>query len=111
MESPTKEDVVRIAKEIAKEVIKVVREEHLKFHEPASIEQGLQESMSEELTASAWYQLRAKSAAEHGDHKTANLYNHIASEEARHYKEFNKRLTEVAVVNIEASYAINSRRN
>ncbi len=96
METITKEDVIKMAKEVAKEVIEAVREDRITFHEPASVRRGVQESMSEEITASMWYQLRAKNAAEHGDHKTANIYTHIAQEETHHYEQFNKRLIELS---------------
>jgi len=96
METPTKEDIIRMSHEIAKEVIDAVRADRLIYHEPASVRDGIQESMSEEVNASMWYQLRAKNAAENGDHKSANLYLHIAGQENHHYDELNKRLIELS---------------
>lgn len=87
----SKEEIVQIAKEVAGRVI----EERMVYHAPETVSQGLQESMGEELTASMWYQLRARHAQGHGDGETARLYNHIAAEENRHLEEFNKRLIEV----------------
>jgi rubrerythrin len=91
----SKEDIAEIAKVTAQAVIKAVREDKPIYHVPTSVQEGLEDSMEEELTASMWYQLRARHAAEHGFHDTAKLYNHIASEESLHYEELSKRLIEM----------------
>ncbi|MDP2729116.1 MAG: hypothetical protein Q8O55_01380 [Dehalococcoidales bacterium] len=92
----SKEEIVQIAKATAQEVINALHEDRLTYHEPETVRQGLQESLGEELTASMWYQLRARHARGRGDGETVKLYEHVAIEESRHYEEFNKRLIEVS---------------
>lgn len=86
----TKEEIREIALQVAAEVI----EKHLTYHDPKTVEQGLQQSFGEEMTASMWYQFRARHARGHGDEKTARLYEQIAAEENHHLEEFNRRLNE-----------------
>lgn len=95
MDDTLREEILKIAREVAREVIDAVREDRTLYQPPKTIAHGLQQSMGEELTASVYYQMRAKDAAKRGDHKTANLYNHIAAEENRHYEQYNKRLIEI----------------
>lgn len=92
----SREEIALIAKETAQEVVKTVREDRLTYHEPETVQQGLQEGLGEELVASMWYQLRAGHARCHGDEETAKLYEHIAAEENHHYEEFNKRLIKIS---------------
>jgi len=92
----SREEVAEIAKITAQAIIKTVREDRLTYHTPETVSQGLQESMGEELTASMWYQLRARDAQGKGDNETARLYKHIAAEENTHLDEFNKRLIEIS---------------
>jgi len=84
----SKDEIAQIAKEVARQVISDTQV----YRDPVSVSDGIRQTMGEELTASMWYQLRAKNASEHGDHKTADLYNHIAREENQHYEQLNKRL-------------------
>lgn len=55
----------------------------------------LRQSMGEELIASSVYQVRALTAQDAGDTKTAALYRHIAEEEDGHYGELALRLSEL----------------
>jgi rubrerythrin len=93
----SREEIDQIATAVATQVLKSIKVYASEYHPPENIQQGLQHSMGEELTASMWYQLRAKDAEARGDIKTAFLYRHIADEENVHYIEFNKRLTEITL--------------
>ena len=94
--SLSREEIDQIAKATAQEVVKTIREDRLTYREPKTVQQGIQESLGEELTASMWYQLRAKHARGHVDEETAKLYEHIAAEENQHYEEFSKRLNDIS---------------
>ena len=83
----SKEEIAQIAKATALEVIAA----RATFHKPATIVEGIQDSMGEEVIAYQFYQLRAKHARKLGDEVTAGMYEHIASEEFRHYEELSKR--------------------
>jgi rubrerythrin len=85
------EDIERIAKKVAEEVAITVGRDSRSYEAPKSVEEGLAQSMGEELTASMFYQLRARDARENGDITTAELYRHIAEEENQHFEEFNRR--------------------
>jgi len=87
----TREEIDQIAQKVAEEVTITIRRYTQSYEAPKSIQAGLAQSMGEELTASMWYQLRARDAKEKGDNITADLYNHIAIEENDHYVEFNRR--------------------
>ncbi|MDD5700418.1 MAG: ferritin-like domain-containing protein [Dehalococcoidales bacterium] len=65
------------------------------YQEPASVEEGLQDSMHEELTAAAWYRNRAANSEEHGDFVTSEMYLKIAREEEEHYLHFSNRRVEL----------------
>ena len=56
------------------------------------MQEGLQESMGEELTAANWYRQRMRYAFSQRDEPTAKLYEHIVDEEDKHYKEFSEQL-------------------
>lgn len=64
----------------------------LAFRPPRSVIEALQSSMQEEASAANWYRRRAAYAREHGDYESASLWEHIASEEAGHYREFKQRM-------------------
>lgn len=55
----------------------------------------LEKSAGEELKAAYDYRERAAFAREHGDVATAELYEHIAKEEDKHYEEFMSRARKI----------------
>ncbi len=91
----TREEIDQIAQKVAEDVSITIRRYSVSYEAPKSVQEGLAQSMGEELTASMWYQLRARDARERGDHKTADLYSHIAIEENDHYVQFNRRRDEI----------------
>jgi rubrerythrin len=91
----TREEVDQISQQIADNIAITIRRYSKSYEAPKSIQSGLAESMGEELTASMWYQLRARDAKDKGDSKTAELYYHIAEEENLHYIELNRRREEI----------------
>lgn len=91
----TREEIAQLAEASALEVINKLHRYPVTYHRPKTIQEGLQESMGEELTASNWYRERAKDARSRGDEKTALLYEDIAGDEDDHYREFNGRLDEI----------------
>jgi rubrerythrin len=93
----SREEIDQIAKAIAEELTITIRRYSQSYEEPKSVKEGLAQSMGEELTASMWYQLRARKAQDEGDTKTAELYRHIAEEENQHYNEFSRRRNELFV--------------
>jgi rubrerythrin len=60
-----------------------------------SIIEGLEKSMNEEQEAADTYLGRMKTAREAGDDETAQLYEHVISEEVEHKKEFSDRKEEL----------------
>jgi rubrerythrin len=91
----SREEIDQIAQKVAEEVTITIRRYAQSYEAPKSIQEGLAQSMGEELTASMWYQLRARDAKDKGDSKTAELYYHIAEEENLHYIELNRRREEI----------------
>ena len=91
----TRDDLKKIAAEIATEIVKAQHRYPLTYQQPETVGKGLRESMSEELTAANWFRERAQNAAAGGDSVTAELYEHIAGEEDEHYRQFNDRLGEI----------------
>ena len=92
----TKESVVELARVQAQIIINKLHRYAVTYRPPGSVQEGLQESMGEELTASFWYRERARHARQNGDDHTARLYEQIASEEDEHYREFNARADQVS---------------
>lgn len=92
----TAEQVTQLAKISAQMVVDKLHRYALTYQEPATIEQGLMESMGEELTATDWYRRRAKMARDLGDEQTALLYEDILNDEENdHYPRLAKRLEEI----------------
>jgi rubrerythrin len=93
----SREEIEEIAQVTAQEVINKLHRYAMTFQMPASVAEGLRESMGEELTAADWYLRRAKNArVVHGDEETAKLYEDIAKDEAQdHYVRFGQRLEEI----------------
>jgi len=92
----SREEIGSIAKETAEEIFKQLQMAQAIYREPTNVAHGLSQSMKEELIASMWYRQRAEHARSRDDEETANLYEHIAGEEASHYWELNKRFSELA---------------
>ncbi len=92
----SRDEINDIATKTAQEVINKLNRYTLVYQDPETLEQGLSQSMGEELTAANWYRARAKNARENNDNTTAARYEHIASEEDGHYREFGKRLAEMS---------------
>jgi rubrerythrin len=67
----------------------------LTYHEPKSVPEALESSMSEETTAADWYRRRAEYSEAKGDKKSALLWREIAGEEDGHYQQFEERAKEV----------------
>ena len=63
----TREEIDQIAEKVAQEVAITIRRYSQSYEAPKSIQEGLAQSMGEELTASMWYQLRARDAKEKGE--------------------------------------------
>jgi rubrerythrin len=91
----SREQIIDLAKITAQIVLDKMHRAPLVYQTPASIAEGLQHSMSEELTAANWYRERAKHAISLGDHATAEVYEDIARDEDDHYRQFNQRLNKV----------------
>ncbi len=93
----SREEINRIAMATAQEVVNKLHRYAITYHSPATVEEGLSESMGEELTAGDWYRRRAAEAREKfGDEATARLYEDIARDELDdHYLRFGKRLEEI----------------
>jgi len=94
----SREEIVDIAKSTAQAVLEGLHRYTVAYKEPETIEQGLQDSMIEERTAADWYHKRAEHTTTHSyprDQRTSALYEHIATEEDRHYDELNTRLQEL----------------
>jgi len=71
--------------EIPEEPVEVKPEEHdLPTHHYMKIEVALRKSISEEQEAAAAYIKRAAKCMEHGEHKLANLFEELASDEIVH---------------------------
>jgi len=90
-----REEISAVAKDIAEEIVRAQHRYPLTYKQPASVEEGLRESMGEELTAANWYRERAENSIARGDVVTADLYEHIAGEEDAHYGQFSDRLAEL----------------
>lgn len=92
----TPQEIQQIAKSTADEVIERIHRYPLEYKEPDNVEDGLRESMSEELTAADWYRRRAANARSKGDETTSQLYEKIANdEENEHYVWFSDRLKQI----------------
>ncbi len=65
------------------------------LREPDSIEDGLTQSMREETAATTNYRIRAEHARLNHDPDTAEVYDHIITEEIEHYHEFGQRLQQL----------------
>jgi rubrerythrin len=89
----TREEISEIAGQVADDLVVYINQSRTQFREPKTVEAGLKESMSEELTASMWYQLRARNARGFDDVETAQLYEELAREENGHYEELSRRLS------------------
>jgi rubrerythrin len=88
----TRDEISEIAGQIADDLVVYINQSRTQFREPKTVEAGLKESMSEELTASMWYQLRARNARGYDDVETAKLYEELARDENQHYEELGQRL-------------------
>jgi rubrerythrin len=90
------EEITQIAQKSAQTVLEGLHRYAVDYKEPATVEQGLQDSMVEEKTAADWYRRRAKNAADlHVDGETMALYQDIAVDEDEHYDRFQKRLQQL----------------
>lgn len=67
----------------------------LLYPNPVSVVNALQQSMDEEQTAVDWYSRRAIFSRQNGDWSSAELWEHIASEEGTHYNELRQRKEEL----------------
>lgn len=85
-------DVEAIGQATAQIVVEQLHRYSVKYQDPITIVEGLQDSMIEESTAAAWYRKRATDAQQKNDPTTAELYEHIAKEEDQHHQEFKARL-------------------
>jgi rubrerythrin len=84
-------EIREIAQICAHKVLEELHRYTVDYKEPKDIRQGLLDSMVEEKTAADWYRKRGMDARMKGDETTANLYEHVASEEGHHYQEFKER--------------------
>ncbi|MDD5510678.1 MAG: ferritin-like domain-containing protein [Dehalococcoidales bacterium] len=91
----SQQQIIDLSKQIAQQVVDKLHRAPLTYNTPATISDGLQHSMSEELTASNWYHQRAVHARNHGDNESARLYEDIAGDEDEHYREFSERLQQI----------------
>jgi rubrerythrin len=87
----SREEVESIAQATAQRVLENLHRYAIGYDVPITIVGGLRESMVEESTAANWYRRRAVDARLKEDIPTAALYEHIASEEDQHYREFHQR--------------------
>ena len=92
----SREEVEKIAQASAQRVLEGLNRYAVKYREPKTIEEGLQDSMVEESTAANWYRRRGMDARLKGDEATADLYEHVANEEGHHYQEFKERVSILA---------------
>jgi rubrerythrin len=74
--------------------LEVIKPKYIGMSDPASIEEGLRQSMREEETAIAKYGTRAANARLNGDDATARIYERVAKDEDNHYVAFGSRLNE-----------------
>jgi rubrerythrin len=88
----SREQIEQIASSTAQNVLENLHRYAVEYKAPSTIEEGLRDSMIEEKTATDWYMKRAKHARSMGDEATGGLYNHIAEEEEKHYREFARQL-------------------
>lgn len=88
----SREELEKIGQETAQRVLEALHRYTVTYEEPQSIEQGIRESMVEESTAANWYSRRGIDARLKDEVLTADLYEHIAKEEDRHYQELRQRL-------------------
>lgn len=91
------EEITQIANVSAQRVLEGLHRFAVEYKEPATIEQGLRDSMVEEKTAADWYRRRAAHAkfvrvAGHIEPTVPLLYEHIAKEEDRHYRQLEEAL-------------------
>lgn len=87
----SREEVSEIAQACAQKVLEELHRYTVHYKEPQSIEEGLRDSMVEERTAADWYRRRGMDARLKDDTETADLYEHVAKEEDKHYLEFKER--------------------
>jgi len=87
----SREDVEAIGQATAQKVLEQLHRYTVKYEAPITIVGGLEDSMTEESTAAAWYRKRATDARQKKDSTTAEIYEHIAQEEDQHHKEFKER--------------------
>jgi hypothetical protein len=92
----SREEVEKIAAATAQSVLENLHQYAVEYKAPATIEQGLRDSMIEEKTAIDWYRKRAKHAHSLKREDIKDLYEHIAEEEEQHYKEFAQELPYLA---------------
>jgi rubrerythrin len=92
----SRDDIQDIARATAQEVVNKLHRYHVVYQDPETVQQGLTDSIGEELTASFWYRERAKHARRLGDESTALLYEHISGQEDDHHREFNRRLAQIS---------------
>jgi rubrerythrin len=88
----SREQIEQIASSTAQNVLENLHRYAVEYKAPATIEQGLRESMIEEKTAVDWYKKRGEHARSQGSETTAGLYLHIAEEEEKHYREFSRQI-------------------
>lgn len=88
----SREEIEVIASSTAQNVLENLHRYAVEYKAPATIEQGLRDSMIEEKTAIDWYTKRAEHADNLNDGNIASLYQHIIREEKHHYDELKKRL-------------------
>lgn len=93
-------DIDQIAQATAQAVLEGLHYYSLKYRDPMTIVEGLNDSMIEESTAAAWYRKRAEDARRKNDPTTAEIYEHVAEEEDHHYQEFKERLQAIIGVKV-----------
>jgi rubrerythrin len=91
----TDEAAIRIGEIAARKVIDRLGVVPSSYRKPATVQEGLQDSQHEELTAAGWYRARAIDAEKAGDKESARLYYQIAKEEEEHFQHFSDREKEV----------------
>lgn len=94
----SREEIEKIAQASAQKVLEGLHRYSVRYKEPQSIGEGLQDSMVEERTAADWYRRRGMDARLKGDEVTADMYEHVAREEGQHYQKFKERGDEFASV-------------
>ncbi len=88
----SKGEVEEIARVTAREVVNNLYVYKQTYQAPLTMEQGLMESMGEELTAANWYRRRAELSKAKGFPQFARIWEEIARDEDDHYKQFSQAL-------------------